>query len=120
MDRDEWDRRYAGTELLWTARPNRFLVAEVDGLAPGRALDLACGEGRNAVWLADRGWRATGVDFSRVALEKAQRLAEAHGLVVEWVEADLVGYVPEPGAFDLVILFYLQVSEHERGRIVRA
>ncbi len=57
MERAEWDRRYEGSELLFTARPNRFLVAETEGLSPGRALDLACGEGRNAVWLAERGWR---------------------------------------------------------------
>jgi SAM-dependent methyltransferase len=120
MDRDEWDRRYAGAELLWTARPNRFLVAEVEGLAPARVIDLACGEGRNAVWLAERGWEATGVDFSRVALEKAQRLAEARGVGATWIEADLVGYTPARGAFDLVILFYLQVQERERRTILRA
>ena len=51
MDSQEWDRRYAGTELVWTAEPNRFVVAELQDLAPGRALDVAAGEGRNAVWL---------------------------------------------------------------------
>ena len=52
MDGEAWDRRYAGRELIWTAEPNRSLVAETEGLAPGRAIDLACGEGRNALWLA--------------------------------------------------------------------
>ena len=114
MDRDDWNRRYAGSELIWTATPNRFLVAETEGLAPGRALDLACGEGRNAVWLAERGWAVTGVDFSDVALEKARRLAEARGVEVEWVLADVVEHRPEPDAYDLVVLLYLQVPAVDR------
>ncbi len=110
MNRAEWNRRYAGTELLWTAEPNRFLVEETAGLAPGRALDLACGEGRNAVWLAERGWRVAGVDFSDVAIEKARRLAARRGVDVEWIVADVLEYEPEPAAFDLVAVFYLQVA----------
>lgn len=78
-----WDRRYAGSELVWTSEANRFLAAEAEGLAVGRALDLACGEGRNAVWLAQRGWQVTGVDFSQVGLDKAARLAEQRGV---WVQ----------------------------------
>src|SRR6266508_4689447 len=64
MEREAWDRRYHGTELLWTAEPNRFVAAELRDLPPGRALDLGAGAGRNAVWLAERGWRVTAVDFS--------------------------------------------------------
>ncbi|HSL64245.1 MAG TPA: class I SAM-dependent methyltransferase [Gaiellaceae bacterium] len=120
MDREEWNRRYGERELVWTAEPNRFVVAETADLAPGAALDLACGEGRNAVWLAERGWRVTGVDFSDVAIAKARALAERRGVEGEWVLADLVGYRPEPGAFDLVLLLYLQVPETERRPIVRA
>ena len=120
MDSVEWDRRYRGTELLWTAEPNRFLVSEAAGLRPGRALDVACGEGRNAVWLARRGWQVTGVDFSAVALEKAAGLAEANEVEAEWVVADLLEYRPEEHAFDLVLLFYLQVPEAQRREIVRA
>jgi 2-polyprenyl-3-methyl-5-hydroxy-6-metoxy-1,4-benzoquinol methylase len=67
--REDWNARYAASELLWTAEPNRLFAAEIAGLEPGRALDLACGEGRNAVWLAEQGWRVTAVDFSDVALE---------------------------------------------------
>lgn len=117
---EEWDRRYAGTELLWTARPNRFLVAEGAELSPGRALDLACGEGRNAVWLAEQGWQVTGVDFSGVALAKARELAAARAVDVEWIESDLRGYRPERAAYDLVLLFYLQLPEAERRPVVRA
>jgi SAM-dependent methyltransferase len=120
VERGDWNRRYAGRELLWTASPNRFLVAETEELAPGRALDLACGEGRNAVWLAQRGWTVTGVDFSEVALDKALQLARAGEVEVRWVQADLREYRPEPHAYDLVLLFYLQVPAEERRRIVRA
>jgi SAM-dependent methyltransferase len=120
MEREHWNRRYAGRELLWTASPNRFLVAETEELAPGRALDLACGEGRNAVWLAQRGWTVTGVDFSDVALDKALRLASAGEVEVRWVPADLREYRPEPQAYELVLLFYLQVPAAERRSIVRA
>lgn len=116
----EWDRRYAGRELLWTAEPNRFLAAEVAEMAPGRALDLACGEGRNAVWLAGRGWEVTGVDFSGVALDKARRLAAARGVSgrVRLVRADLAACVPEAGAADLVAVMYLQVPAPLRARIL--
>ena len=94
-------------------------MAETESLPPGRALDLACGEGRNAVWLAERGWRTLGVDFSDVAIGKAHELAAARGVECEWLVADLTGYEPEPDAFDLVILFYLQVPAPERTPIVR-
>ena len=106
--------------LLWTAEPNRFLVAEAEGLEPGRALDLACGEGRNAVWLAERGWRITGVDFSDVAIDKARRLAAERGVDGEWLEADLREYRPPVRAFDLVLVFYLQVVAEVRRPILRA
>ena len=72
MRREDWDARYAAVENLWAAKPNRFLVAEVEDLEPGRALDLACGEGQNAIWLATLGWRVTGVDYSEVAIAKAR------------------------------------------------
>jgi SAM-dependent methyltransferase len=116
----EWDRRYAGSGLLWTAKPNRFLVAETSELPAGRALDLATGEGRNAVWLAEQGWQVVGVDFSRVGLEKAQQLAVDRGIEVEWLQTDLLDYRPEPRAFDLVLVFYLQVPQDDRQPILSA
>ena len=119
MDRNDWNRRYAGSELVWTATPNRFLVAETEGLAPGRALDVACGEGRNSVWLAERGWAVTGVDFSDVALGKARRLAADRGVEVEWVVADVVEHRLEADAYDLVALLYLQVPAADRRAVVR-
>ena len=72
MDREAWNGRYRTYELVWRAEPNRFLVEEVEGLTPGRALDVACGEGRNAVWVASRRWKVVGVDFSSVGLAKAR------------------------------------------------
>lgn len=120
MDSAGWDRRYAENELLWGSRPNRFLEQGVTGLSPGRAIDLACGQGRNAVWLAENGWEVTGVDFSPVAVEQAQQLAVERGVAVQWVVADLLDYRPEPQAYDLAVIFYLQVAAEERAQIVRA
>ncbi len=119
MDHNAWDERYAGDDLVWTAEPNRFLVAEVEGLAPGRALDLACGEGRNAVWLAERGWDVTGVDFSAVGLGKARRLAEARGVSARWETADVTEYEPTAAGFDLVIVMYLHLPGAAISRALR-
>ncbi|MHB1552472.1 MAG: class I SAM-dependent methyltransferase [Acidimicrobiales bacterium] len=119
MEREDWDRKYAGDELLWRAEPNIFLVKETADLDPGTVIDVACGEGRNAVWLAERGWTATGVDFSGVALGKARRLAAARGVDVEWIEADVRTWVPA-GSFDLVVLMYVQLPAAERRSVYRA
>jgi SAM-dependent methyltransferase len=119
VDRHAWDERYAATELLWSAGPNQFVEAETADLAPGRALDLAAGEGRNAIWLAERGWTVTAVDFSGVALEKAARLAEARGVTLELVEADVTTYEAQTGAHDLVLVAYLQTPAHDRDAWLR-
>jgi len=116
--REHWNRKYAETDLLWSAKPNHLLVAEVADLAPGLALDLACGEGRNAVWLAELGWKVTGVDFSEVAIAKARERASRELLDIDFVSADLLEYEPEREAFDLVIVFYLQVPPTERRRVL--
>ena len=116
MNREHWDERYGTEELIWKAEPNRFLVEELDALAPGRALDVACGEGRNAVWLASKGWRVTGADFSRAGLAKAQRLATDRGVEVTWVEADVVEWQPPTASFDLVVVMYLHLPAEQRRR----
>ena len=118
MQREDWDRRYAQVENLWATRPNRFLVAEVEDLPPGRALDLACGEGQNTVWLASLGWKATGVDYSEVAVDKARARASRDGLAVDFVCADLVAYEPAEAAFDLVLVLYLHIPSNERGAVL--
>jgi SAM-dependent methyltransferase len=115
---EDWDRRYEEAELVWTPRPNRFLVEEVSGLQARTALDLACGEGRHAVWLAELGWVATGVDWSTVAIERGRRLAEARGVTVDWVVADLNRWQPAGAAWDLVLVFYLQLEPDERRAVL--
>ncbi len=77
MDAADWDARYAGTESVWGAAANRFVVQHTAALPPGQAVDLACGEGRNARYLAGRGFAVTGVDFSPAAIDKARRLEQA-------------------------------------------
>ena len=118
MRREDWDRKYSAVENLWSARPNRFLVAEVENLPPGRALDLACGEGQNAIWLATLGWEVVGVDFSEVAIAKGKTRAERDGVVVDLAVADLLEYEPEAGAYDLVLLLYLHLSPQERRLVL--
>ena len=118
MDREDWNRRHGEAGVLFGREPNRFLVAEVAGLPPGRALDLACGAGRNAVWLARQGWRVTGVDFSEVALGKARALAAEAGVEVEWVQADVVRWEPPALAFELVAVLYLQLPAGQRRLVL--
>jgi len=122
MDSAEWDARYAAADLVWTAAPNRWVEAEFADPRPGRALDLACGEGRNVLWLAGRGWQVTAVDFSGVALAKGRHAAQAAGVSradrIEWVEADLLTYQPAEGGYDAVLIAYLQLAADERRVVV--
>lgn len=120
MDREQWDERYSGEELVWTSTPNQFLVSEVADLPAGSAVDLACGEGRNAVWLAERGWKVTGVDFSSVGLAKAQRLAESRQVDVRWVESAVDEWRAPSEGFDLVVVFYLQLPHPQRSAALTA
>lgn len=96
---------------MWGSEPNRRLAAEVEALPPGRALDLGGGEGRNAAWLASRGWDVTIVDFSRAGLDRAEEMARRQGVVLTAVQADVGDYRPPAGEFDLVIVLYLQVPD---------
>ena len=102
----DWDARYGAAERVWSGRPNGALVAEVASLAPGRALDVGCGEGADAVWLARRGWRVTALDVSRVALDRAEQHAAAAGTAITWVHAGLVEAGLPDGSFDLVSAQY--------------
>jgi SAM-dependent methyltransferase len=123
MDAAAWDERYAAVDLVWSATPNQFVAAELADLRPGRALDVACGEGRNALWLAERGWQVTAVDFSHVALDKGRALQERHprgrDLPVEWVLGDALTYDAGRAAYDLVVLAYLQLVADQRRTAVR-
>lgn len=101
-----WEQFYAEGRGRWSGKVNAALVEEVEGLAPGRALDLGCGQGADAIWLAQRGWEVVGADVSSVALAKAQEEARAAGVTVAWVRADLADALPE-GPFDLVTTAFL-------------
>ena len=118
VSRERWDERYAAEEAVWNPDPNALLVAELEDLAPGRALDLACGRGRNSVWLAGKGWLVTGVDFSAEGLAKARRLAADRAVEVTWVEADVVTWQPRSASFELVLVTYLHVPGEERSQVL--
>jgi SAM-dependent methyltransferase len=109
MDARDWDARYAAPALVWSAGPNRFVVEETADLIPGRALDVAAGEGRNAIWLAQEGWQVTALDFSPVAFDKGRAVADAAGVEVTWIVADATTWEPPAQAFDLVLVAYLQL-----------
>jgi SAM-dependent methyltransferase len=124
MDAQAWDERYGGTDLVWSTGPNQWVEQLTQDLAPGRALDVAAGEGRNGIWLAARGWTVLATDFSQVATERAQRLAaEQLGSDAERFRA-LVADATEPppgeGGFDLVLFSYLQLPEDELRRALAA
>jgi SAM-dependent methyltransferase len=115
MAAERWDERYAAREYVWEVTPNQSVERYLASLTPGRAIDLAAGEGRNAVWLARHGWQVTAVDFSPVGLDKARRLAIEHGVeaAVELVKADALVYQP-PERVDLVVIAYLQIPSTEQ------
>jgi SAM-dependent methyltransferase len=102
----EWDGRYLDRARLWSGQPNGALVVEVAGLTPGRVLDVGCGEGADAVWLARNGWEVTAIEVSGVALERAAGHARDAGVTVAWVHAGLVEAALPPASFDLVSAQY--------------
>ncbi|WP_280379969.1 class I SAM-dependent methyltransferase [Nocardia wallacei] len=140
MDAAEWDARYAQSELVWGAPPNGTVVEHVHGLerritlqpdAPGeappplpRALDLGCGEGRNAVWLATHGWQVRAVDFSQVAIDKgrtiASRLSRSVRGRIDWQCADVTDPAAAglTGPFELILLVYLHLPPAPRRALL--
>lgn len=117
VDATSWDERYRATEMLWSAGPNQFVADRLAKLEPGRGVDLASGEGRNAIWLAELGWDMTAVDFSGVAVERGRSRSES----VTFVEADVFTWEPdlESGGLDLVLIAYLQVESGRLEGLVR-
>jgi 2-polyprenyl-3-methyl-5-hydroxy-6-metoxy-1,4-benzoquinol methylase len=115
-----WNERYGSHVAVWSGRPNSQLVAETADLAPGTALDAGCGEGADAIWLAERGWQVTAVDFAATALQKAAAHAEATGVAerVNWVRADLIDWVPER-TFDLVSSQFIHLPMPARQAMFR-
>jgi SAM-dependent methyltransferase len=116
IDPQYWDERYAAAEQLWSGAPNQALVAAVSSLKPGRVLDVGCGEGADAVWLAQNGWQVSGLDVSGVALERAAHHAGEAGVSITWVHAGLVEAKLPPGSFDLVSAQY-PVLQSSPGRV---
>jgi SAM-dependent methyltransferase len=102
----EWDQRYSEREQMWSGKPNGALLAEVADLAPGRVLDVGCGEGADAIWLAAQGWDVTALEVSGVALERAARHAQDAGARIRWVHAGIVEADLPPDGFDLVSAMY--------------
>jgi len=121
MDRYQWNERYAAQPLLWAVDPGPFLSGELGDRPAGRALDLGAGEGRTALWLAERGWHVTAVDFSDVALERGRQRVEAAAVPgsVEWVCADLVDFDPTGASYDLVLLMFIHLPADHRRRLLR-
>ncbi|MFC3687069.1 class I SAM-dependent methyltransferase [Aquipuribacter hungaricus] len=120
MRQEFWDARYAGEGLAWSGDPNPQLVAEVADLEPGRALDVGCGEGGDAVWLARRGWDVTAADLSPLALVKVEAVAAAAGVGdrVRTLHLDAVAQAPEPAAYDLVSAAFLHLPPEPRAAAI--
>src|SRR5688500_4496948 len=103
----EWDARYSeGEGAKWSGRPNGRLVAEVADLTPGRALDVGCGEGADAIWLARCGWTVTAVDVSDVAVRRAREASDLAGATVDWISGDALRTCFPARSFDLVSMQY--------------
>jgi SAM-dependent methyltransferase len=106
----EWDRRYAASERVWSAAPNTWVAKTVGAWFAGRALDLGAGEGRHSVWLAALGWQVTAVDFSSTGIERGRQGAADVGVEVDWVVADVRAWAPPAGErFDLILVSYLHL-----------
>lgn len=118
MKRQRWNEKYREREVEEIENPSQLLIDETARLAPGKALDLAAGVGRNAAWLARRGWDVDAVDFSEVAVEKGRMLTSRHDLPVSWYCEDLTQYQPSPQSYDLVTIFYLQLPWDEMRQVV--
>lgn len=126
FDEAFWNARYGEKKRIWSGRPNPQLVAEAGSLAPGSALDVGCGEGADALWLANRGWEVTGVDISTVALARAaeheqeQRAGlDADIRPVRWEQRDLTGWEPPAESFDLVTAQYMHLPTRQREPLFR-
>ncbi len=117
----EWDARYCERDgSMWSGRPNGRLVAEVAGLVPGRVLDVGCGEGADAIWLAQHGWTVTAIDISDVAVRRARAAAESAGATVEWICGDALQTRFPARSFDLVSMQYPALPKAAGDRAVRS
>ncbi|MBA3233152.1 MAG: class I SAM-dependent methyltransferase [Propionibacteriales bacterium] len=124
MDADAWDTRYRDADLVWGHEPNQFVRAQCEGLPPGTAVDLACGEGRNALWLARQGWQPTGIDYSPVAIERARELTSREEPEVarrlRWHVGDVTTLRLDARSVDLAVISYLHVPPDQSATVVMA
>ncbi len=123
MDAKAWDDRYADSDLVWGLEPNRFVRTQCERLPIGRAIDLACGEGRNSLWLARLGWQVTGVDYSTVAIDRARALSTRESPAVAarlvWQVSDVTVDPLKPEFFDLVLISYLHLPPEQFQAVLR-
>ena len=115
-----WDERYAERDQHWSGQPNHSLVVEAGDLTPGTALDVGCGEGADAIWLARQGWTVTGLDISKVAVGRAEQAANEAGADIEWIAGDLTEGVVGDREFDLVALHYPAIPKEDADATVKA
>lgn len=117
-----WDARYSTSDRLWSGHVNDALAEVTRDLVPGRALDAGCGEGGDALWLAERGWEVTGTDVSPVALSRAAAYAQEVGLAdrTRWEQHDLLTWAPEPGSFHLVLASFVHLPSGTRREVYAA
>lgn len=113
-----WDHHYAGDAEVWSGQPNAALVTEVQSLTPGTALDVGCGEGADAVWLARRGWAVTALDVSQVALARAEQRSRDAGASVTWLHTGLAEAALPDGGFDLVSAQYPALPRRREQDVV--
>ncbi|MEO5874400.1 MAG: class I SAM-dependent methyltransferase [Streptosporangiaceae bacterium] len=116
LDKGFWDERYRSGPALWSGQPNPQLVTEVAGLRPGTALDIGCGEGADAIWLADQGWQVTATDISVVALDRAA--GHAGDRKITWVQGDITDWTLDT-TYDLVSAHFIHADRTEREAFQR-
>jgi len=112
--RERWDERYTKNNLKWSSGPNTLLESLVVGKPDGKVLDVASGEGRNALWLASRGWLVDAIDFSKIGIGKGRLMAAERNLEINWILADVCEQAFARAEYDLVIVLFLHTSIEER------
>jgi 2-polyprenyl-3-methyl-5-hydroxy-6-metoxy-1,4-benzoquinol methylase len=120
FDQQSWEERYRAHEKVWSGRPNAALVAPVEDLPPRTALDVGCGEGGDALWLAGRGWQVTALDFATTALDRGRERAADLGVAdrVTWTHADLTRWAPGEERFDLVTAMFVHLPGESMTSLV--
>jgi SAM-dependent methyltransferase len=125
VDARAWDERYAAHDLVWSVEPNRFVAEIIGPLRPGHALDLAAGEGRNAIWMVERGWSVVALDYSSVAVDRmrslaADRLGDDADRLTPLVADATLAAPGDPASYDLALLSYLQLPADQWRLALRA